>query len=362
MRRKLVAACFALVLALTVIVCSPVSAKETVWKMTSTWPSGITLIDSHKMFVDLVNGMCKGKLRIEFFPGGTLMSAFEVFDATRNNTVQAAGDWCGYWAGKDIVFSLLGACPMGLTQWDQLIWLKYFGGEELFNEAFGKFGMVYLVNVISPAESGLRSNKPIKSLDDMKGKKIRMSGKSQGYVLKELGCSQVILAGSEVYQALQKGTIDAAEFSGPFIDLNMGLAEVTKYWLSPGWHQPGSNGGIMINKQAWDALDADTQKMLKAAADVCCLNSSAQMCYEDIKGTAGFLEKGVEVYNLSDEELAKIERISNRYMEQIAKEDSLSKKVIQSWIDYRKTYAPVRSSKAPFGFGFNPKDYPNLDE
>ncbi|MCD6571298.1 MAG: TRAP transporter substrate-binding protein DctP [Deltaproteobacteria bacterium] len=362
MGKKLFSIWFILVLAFTVLGSSSVFAKETVWKMTSTWSSGITLIDSHKMFADLVNVLCKGKLRIEFFPGGTLMPAFEVFDACRNNTVQAAGDWCGYWAGKDIVFSLLGACPMGLTQWDQLIWVKHFGGDKLFDEAFGKFDMVYLITTFSPSESGLRSNKPIKSLADLKGKKIRMSGKSQGYVLKELGASQVLLAGSEVYQALQKGTIDAAEFSGPYIDFKMGLGEVTKYWLAPGWHQPGSVGGVMINKKAWDALDSDTQEKLKIAAEAVTLKYSAQMCYEDLEGTRELLKKGVQIYKYSEAELDKIEKIANKYLEQVAKEDPLCKKVIESWVEYRKSYAQVRNTKGRFGFGFNPKEYPDLGD
>lgn len=337
-------------------------AKTLRWKMTSTWPPSISLIEADQAFVKAVNHLAKGKLKIKFFNGGTLMPSYEVFDAVANGTVQASGDWPNYWSGKDRAFDALGAYPMGLTPMDYFIWIFEGGGLELFQETYGKFGIYYLVTGITPMECGIRSNKAINSLDDLKGMKIRMSGKTQGALLQDLGAAQIAMSGQEIYQAMQKGTIDGAEFSSPSSDWGMGFGEVSKYWAVPGWHQPASIMGVMINKEAWDSLDPDLQQTLKYAAKVATLEFMAKQYYDVMDSTEKFVEKGVEITKYSQEDLEKVQALVDKHTVETAKNNPMFKKVIASQNEFRKKFAKWRDMEGPFGFGYTPKEFPNLEQ
>jgi TRAP-type mannitol/chloroaromatic compound transport system substrate-binding protein len=337
------------------------NAKVIRWKMTSTWPPSINLIDCDQMFVETVNQMCKDRLEIKFFSGGTLMPSYEVFDAVGKGTVEAAGDWPNYWAGKDTVFDTLGSYPMGLTPFDYLVWYHYGGGKAIFEEAYGKFNMMYIVTGMTTMESGIRSNKPIKTLEDLKGMKIRMSGKTQGKILQDLGAAQVAMAGQEIYQALQKGVVDAAEFSSPSTDWGMGFQEVTKYWAVPGWHQPASTLGVMINKDAWDALDDDLKQMVQYAAYATQIRFISKQYFDTIEYVQKFIDKGIQISHYDPAVLDRIEELTKKHCEESARENPLFKKSMQSQITFRKGLSKWREMEEPFSFGFNPKNYPELD-
>ncbi|MBU2643512.1 TRAP transporter substrate-binding protein DctP [bacterium] len=338
------------------------SARSLNWKMTSTWPPSISLIEADQAFVKAVNHLAKDKLKIKFFTGGSLMPSYEVFDAVSKGTVQAAGDWSNYWAGKNRAFDALGAYPMGLTPMDYFIWIYNGGGLELYQEVYGKFGIYYLVTGITPMECGIRSNKPIKSIDDLKGMKIRMSGQTQGALLQDLGAAQIAMSGQEIYQAMQKGTIDGAEFSSPSSDLGMGFAEVSRYWAVPGWHQPSSVMGVMINQKVWDSLDKDLQETIKYAAKVATLEFMSKQYFDVIDSTNQFVAKGIQINKYPAKDLERIQGLVNAQTEKIAKDNPLFKKVIKSQMDFRKKFAQWRDMEGPFGFGYTPTTWPDLDK
>lgn len=342
---------------------SPAIGKEKVlkWKMTSTWPPSIDLIRADYAFVEAANQLLKGRLQIKFYTGGTLMPSYEVFDAVSKGTVEAAGDWANYWAGKDPVFDTLGSYPMGMTPMDYFVWIYGGEGHKIYEEAYGKFGMMYLVTGVTPMECGLRSNKPIRSLEDIKGKKIRMSGQTQGKLLKDLGAAHIAMSGQEIYQALQKGVIDAAEFCSPSCDWGMGFGEVTKFWAVPGWHQPASVMGVMINKKVWDSLGEDLQKDLRLAAKAACVKFFAEQYYDTIEYTQKFVDKGIQITRYDDAVMDKIQTLVNKHTEATAKNHPLFKKSIKSQMQFKKDFSKWRAMEAPFTFGFNPKAYPNLD-
>ncbi|HDR13915.1 MAG TPA: ABC transporter substrate-binding protein [Desulfobacteraceae bacterium] len=364
MKKNLVFGVFVFILSLAfVLSASPVFAagKTLKWRMTSTWPPSISLIEADYAFVKAVNQICKGRLEIKFFTGGSLMPSFEVFDAVSRGTIEAAGDWPNYWAGKDPVFDTLGSYPMGLTPVDYMIWYYNGGGREVYEEAYGKFGMMYLMTGVTPMECGIRSNKPIKSLEDLKGMKIRMSGKTQGKLLQDLGAAQVAMAGQEIYQALEKGVIDGAEFCSPSADWGMGFGEVTKYWAVPGWHQPASVMGVMINQKVWDSLDKDLQEDIRYAAKAATIEFFCKQYFDTIEYTQKFIDKGIEINRYEDEVLGRILIMTNKHTELTAKESPLFKKSIDSQNKFRKDFARWREMERPFNFGFNPDSYPNLD-
>ncbi|MEN2976840.1 TRAP transporter substrate-binding protein DctP (plasmid) [Tistrella bauzanensis] len=338
------------------------AVAQTTMQMTTTWTSGINLIEGDKKFVEIANKLTGDDLKIQFFEGNTLVPSTQVFDAVQSNTVNASADWPGYWAGKDSAFGLLGSYPMLFTAADYILWTQQWGGFDAFQEAYGKFGMVYLPYAVVSMESGLRAKSPIPTLDDMNGKRIRMSGRAQGEILKRLGAAQTQIAGGEVYQALERGVVDAAEFSGPGVDFGMGLQEVTQYWMTPGWHQPGSMSGVMINKDFWDKLPKDVQEKLKIAADATMTWSLGYFEHDAVAAVRKFKESGTEVVQLPDADVARLQKISNQALVEEACANPLFARIAASQVTFMADYAEWRGMAGEFAMGRNLKTLPDVDK
>lgn len=332
------------------------------WTMTTTWPDSIDLIEVDRHWVNIVNKIAGDELEIEFRAGGTLMPGTEVFDATETGSIEAAGDWPGYWAGRNPAFSPLATTTMLFNGVDYLNWIQQWGGFEIYQEIYGQYDMVYLPYGITNNESGFMGRTPIESLADLDGKRLRLSGRDQGRVLEQLGGSQVNLAGGEIYQAVERGVVDAAEFSTPGVDYNAGFAEVVEHWSVPGWHQSASVFGVMINKDAWDALSEETQEKLRIAADATMAWSLAWSERGSTEGTENFIEAGVTINQLSEEELDRIQEITNEVILRGACEHPDHAKVYHSMISYLEHYATWRDISAPFNMSRTMDNLPSLEE
>lgn len=348
-------------LSLSIALTAPALAQKQSWTMTSTWPSSLELMELDKKWVELANQLTGDELTIEFFEGGSLVPSGEVFSAVESGTVQAGGDWPGYWAGRDPAFSPLGTHTSLFNAIDYVNWIQQWGGKEIFNEVYGKFGMVYLPYGVTNNESGFRTKSPIRNLEDLKGKRLRLSGLEQGKVLERLGGNQVSMAGQELYQALERGVIDGAEFSTPNVDVSAGLHQVTEFWATPGWHQSSSVFGVMISKDAWDKLSPETQKKLEIAADAAMLWSLSYTEKRAIDGYETFEKAGVEINRMDDESLQHIQNLSNEVMVEVACASPLAAKVYVSQVEYLDEYKVWRDASAPFNLGRSPEG-PDLDK
>lgn len=340
--------------ALALTVATPALSEN--WTMTTTWPSSLELIELDKHWVELANKLVDDdKLTIEFFDGGSLVPAGEVFGAVESNTIQAGGDWPGYWAGRDSAFSPLATTASLFNAVDYVNWIQEWGGKDLYNEVYGKFGMVYLPYGVTNNESGFRTvSQPIRTLDDLQGLRLRLSGLEQGKLLEKLGGNQVSMAGGEIYQSLERGVIDGAEFSTPNVDFSGGFQQVTKYWSTPGWHQSSSIFGVMINKGAWDALDDETRERLEIAADATLLWSLAFTEKRATEAYAQFQEAGTEITRLDDAALEQVQKMANETITEVACENPLSAKVYASQLSYLQDYGSWREASAPFNLGRTP--------
>lgn len=218
--------------AMTLTLAAPVAAQES-WTMTTTWPSSLELIEFDRHFVELANQLTGDALTIEFFEGGSLVPAGEVFGAVQSGTVQAGADWPGYWAGRDAAFTPLATTPALFNAVDYVNWIQQWGGREFYDQTYGEYGMVYLPYGVTNNESGFHTNKSMTTLEDLQGMRLRVSGNEQGRILERLGGSQVSMAGGEVYQALERGVIDGGEFSTPNVDYSAGFQQVTTHWSTP---------------------------------------------------------------------------------------------------------------------------------
>lgn len=338
------------------------AAQEVTLRMTSVWPEGINLIESDKHFAELVNTIGRGTLQIDFTPGGVLVPSTQVFSAVQSGGVDMATDWPGYWAGTDSTFSLLGSFPMLFTSPDYILWTNDWGGQALFDEVYGKYGMKYLPIAVFSSESGLRANKPLPTLESLNGARLRMSGRPQGAILEKLGAAQVTLPGSEVYQALERGVVDAAEFSVPSTDLSMGFQEVTSFWQSPGWHQPGSLNGIMFGLDVWNRLTDQQKEILEVAAKANMLWTISHYEKTSTDAVAEFEKAGTEVTTLSDEEMAQLQGLANEVLVKESCENPLYAKVAASQIEYMQDYGHWRGMQGDFAMGRNLVSYPDLEK
>jgi TRAP-type mannitol/chloroaromatic compound transport system substrate-binding protein len=188
-----------------------------------------------------------------------------------------------------------------------------------------------------------------------------MSGRIQGKILKDIGAAQVSLPGGELYQALERGVIDATEYSSPAVDAGIGLHEVTKYWATPPWHQPAVLYGVMINKKAWDGLSEDMRTVLRTAAMANFGRSFSYQNFQDIEATKKILAKGVKITRLNDQEIAKIQELMYKHTLESCKENPLFAKVAYSQFKFMKDLSEWRKIASPFMYGRNPSSLPDLE-
>ena len=317
------------------------------------------LIEQDIYWVNLVHELLGDQIKIEHFAAGELIKQNEVFDAVSNGTVELGGDFPGYWAGKDSAFNLVASFPMWMTAYDYINWIKFGGGQEEYDRVYGNFGIKSLSHGPITVESGPRSNKPIRSLADYKGLKIRMSGKNQGNILKQLGASQVSIASAEVYQGLQKGLLDAAESCTPMLDFGLGYGEMTKFSSHPGWHQPGSMCNLLINKKIWDSMPEHFRSAFRIAAEATITRTLAFEDYTSAQGMYEFLKMGSKEYRLSDADLMKLAELSyGQIYEESAANPSFAQ-MAYSMAEYINYYHPWKQWAFPFGQGW--KDHPLPD-
>lgn len=334
------------------------AAEKVKWRMGSTWTPAINLYHGDKTMIKAVKEMTEGNFDIKWFPHGSLMGAFEYFDACSKGVVEAVGDWSSYWVSKDPAFDFLGSMPYGFTNMDYVVWYYQFGGEQLYNEAYGKFGMRYFNLGATTSESGFRTTAktgPIKTLADYKGKKVRTPARATIWILQQLGGTPVKMPGGEIYLAVERGTLDGAEFSAPGIDWEMGFAEITKYWSVPCWFQPSSQVGMMVNEKAYQKLPKQYKAILRWAARAAAMESLT--FYEADSGRAieKFIEKGTEIVKLDDASLQKLDELAGQYIIMVAKErGGLFAKILKSQMEYLNEYKDWRDMTGKFGYGFHP--------
>ena len=217
------------------------------------------------MYADWVKEMTNGQVEIKVYGGGTLVPALEVFDAVSSGAAEMGSGASYYWAGKNPALQFFTCVPFGFNAQQMNSWLYAGGGMELWQEYYAKYNLVPFAGGNTGVQMAGWFNKEINTIDDFKGLKMRIPGLG-GKVIEEVGGTPVLSAGSEIYTNLERGVIDATEWIGPYHDYLMGFHDIAKYYYSPGWHEPGANLEIIINKRLYDNLPKHIQTVLDAAA------------------------------------------------------------------------------------------------
>jgi len=245
-----------------------------------------------------------------------------------------------YWKGKLACADFFTVVPMGLTAEEMNSWFYFGGGLELWEEAYKPFGLIPNPAGNSGTQMGGWFNREINSLADMKGLKIRMPGLG-AEVYSKIGAVPINLPGTELYQAMQTGVIDAVEFVGPYNDLALGFHRVAKYYYSPGWQEPGSAIECMINEKAFNSLPQDLQSIVRNAMKVANLSMLAEYTARNQQALVTLVEKhGVQLRQFPDDLLRELKRYSAEVVETAAARDPMAQRVWASQKAFRDQVAP----------------------
>jgi TRAP-type mannitol/chloroaromatic compound transport system substrate-binding protein len=236
------------------------------WRLASSFPKSLdTIYGAAEVFSNRVKAMSGGKFEVSVHAAGELMPAFGVVDGVQQGTVEMAHTAPYYFFGKDPTFALGCAIPFGLNSRQMTAWMVEGNGMKLMREFYAKYNIVNFIGGNTGAQMGGWYRKEIKSVADIKGLKVRIGGFG-GKVLEKIGGVPQNIPGGEIYQSLEKGTIDAAEWVGPYDDQKLGFNKVAPFYYHPGWWEGGPQLDFYINSKAFEGLSADNKAIVEAAA------------------------------------------------------------------------------------------------
>lgn len=311
------------------------------WKLVTTWPKNFPgLGAAPENFAKAVNEMSAGRLKVKVYGANELVPAMEVFDAVARGASQMGHGAAYYWKGKSPATQFFTAVPFGLTAQEMNGWLHYGGGLELWRELYANFNLVPFAGGSTGVQMAGWFNKEINSVEDLKGLKMRIPGLA-GEVLQRLGGVPVTLPGGELFTSLQRGSIDATEWVGPYNDLTFGLHKAAKYYYYPGWHEPGAMLEFIINKEEWSKLPADLQAIVTYAARAVNQDMLDEYTARNNAALKELVEKhGVKVLRLPDDVLDALKRASTEVISETVANDEMAKKVYDSFNAFTKDVIP----------------------
>ncbi len=308
------------------------------WRLTSTYPSSLLQIGTMgKRIVTEIGKVTGGSVTVKLHEPGVLAPPFETFDAVKYGAVEAGWSTPGYWAGKEPALQLFAAVPFGPSAPEYIGWHDFGGGKALFEDIYHKHNIHSIICGMTPPEASGWFKKEIKSIEDFKGLKIRFFGLG-GKVLEEVGAAPQLIAGGEIYQALELGTIDATEYAMPAVDYKMGFYEVAKHYYFPGWHQQSTFFELMINLDSWNALSNTQRHQIDTA---CAANVRYGISEGEALQADAIIKleaKGVQIHKWSPEILATLKQAWGKVAAEMAANDPEFARVWQSLQSFREKY------------------------
>ncbi|NEP45171.1 MAG: TRAP transporter substrate-binding protein, partial [Okeania sp. SIO2H7] len=323
------------------------------------WPKSLdTLFGGAQTVCDRVSEMTGGGFTITPYAAGEIVPGLQVMDAVESGTVECGHSASYYYIGKNPALAFGTSVPFGLTAQQQNAWLYHGGGLEAMNEIYADFNMISFPAGNTGAQMGGWFKRAIETVADLKGLKMRIPGLG-GQVMAKLGVNVQVLPGGEVYLALERGAIDAAEWAGPYDDEKLGLYKAAQYYYYPGWWEPGPTLFAQVNLNAWDRLPSEYREIFKTAAYEANLNMLAKYDALNAEALARLIAKGTEVRPYSLEILQAAQKAAFEIYEENASQDAGFKEVYQQWKDFRRlvfNWNEVNEySFAKFAFGSTPR-------
>lgn len=322
-----------------------IKAAETFsWKMTTTWPPQLPFYQvgpgSAEGMAKNIEEMSNGRLKIKVYAAGELVPWNGGFDAVQAGTVEMNHGVAYYWSGKRFAAQYFGTVPFGMSYQGQNAWYYHGGGIELWNEVYEPFNLVAMPCGNTGVQMGGWFRKEMNTLEDFKGLKMRIPGLA-GKVYTEIGVNVKLLGGGEIFPALERGVIDAAEWVGPYQDRRLGLHKAAKYYYTSDWHEPSTTSELIINKSAYNKLPKDLQAIVQAAARDANITSHTWAEANNADALDDLVTNhGVETRQFPKDVIDALRGITADVLESKAKEDAMTRKVHDSFMAFKKKHDP----------------------
>ncbi len=306
------------------------------WRMATSWPGSLdTIYGGATTVCERVSVMTDGRFEIKPFEAGEIVPGLQVLDAVQSGTVQCGHTASYYYIGKNSALGFATSVPFGLTAQQQNAWLYHGGGLQAIQDIYADFGVINFPAGNTGAQMGGWFKRQIQSLADLKGLKMRIPGLG-GKVMTRLGVNVQVLPGSDIFLALDRGTIDAAEWVGPYDDEKLGLQKTAPYYYYPGWWEPGPTLDVLVNRSEWDKLPAEYQEIFKTAAYEANINMLAKYDALNREAIGRLTDSGTKLTRYSDDILKAAQESAFDLYEENAGKNADFKKVYGQWKTFRE--------------------------
>ena len=326
------------------------------WRLTSSFPRGLdTIYGAADIFAERLSQLTEGRFTVRSYPAGEIVPGLQVLDAVQMGTVQMGHSASYYFKGKNPALAFDCSVPFGLTARQQNAWLYRGGGLELMRKLLADFNVISFPGGNTGIQMGGWFRREINSAADLGGLKMRIPGLG-GEVMARLGATVQVLAGGDIFPALERGAIDATEWVGPYDDEKLGFFKIAKYYYYPGWWEPGPSLSFYVNQDAWAKLPKEYQYAVEVAAAEA--NERMLTNYDALNPPAleRLLNQGVEMRPFADDIMAAARRESFALYEEQAAADAGYREVYQAWQKFRtdayRWFATAEASYAAFNFTF----------
>ena len=321
------------------------------WRLPLSFQTTMPVLGDNPVYVtESLRAASGGAVDIRIFEPGEVVPAFGITEAVRDGKIEAGYTWLGYDQGRIPASALLGAVPFGMEPWEYAAWWFDAGGREVSRALYARHNTHLLFCGMTGPETAGWFREPVTSLADVQGLKIRFAGIG-GKVIEQAGASVTMLPGAEIFQALEKGAIDATEYALPIVDQALGFNRVATFNYYPGWHQPSTASHMVINRDVWDATAPGDQVLIETACTAGVLRNLSRS--EALQGAviAGFPGVGVSAEVLPGDLLRELQRITALVLEEEARKDPDFAAILASQNAFRADYAHWKS------LGYLPRDF-----
>jgi TRAP-type mannitol/chloroaromatic compound transport system substrate-binding protein len=317
------------------------------WRLTSGFPKSLdTLYGAGETFCRYVSEITDGRFQIQPFAAGEIVGTFQAADAVQNGTVEAAHTASYYYVGKDPAFALSCDIPFGLNARQKNAWMYHGGGMDLCNEFFAKHNIYALPAGNTGTQMGGWFRKEIKTPADIQGLKIRIAGIA-GQVMQKLGAVPQQLAGGDIYPALERGTIDAAEWVGPYDDEKLGFNKVAPFYYYPGWWEGGPLFHVFLNKAKWEELPKTYKSVIQSAAAHANVDAQAKYDARNPAALRRLVGAGAQLRPYSQEVMEAAFKAANEIYDDLSSKNP----------DWKKMYDSLRAFRGEQYLWFQVAEY-----
>ncbi len=311
------------------------SNPEVRWRITSSFPKSLdTIYGASEVLAKLVSEATDGKFQIQVFAAGEIVPGLSAADAVQNGTVECCHTASYYYVGKDPTFAFATAIPFGMNSRQENAWFYHGGGQELLNEFYKKYNIYSLPGGNTGTQMGGWFRKEIKTVADLNGLKMRIGGLA-GRVLQKLGSVPQQIAGGDIYPALEKGTIDAAEWVGPYDDEKLGFNKVAPFYYYPGWWEGGAALQFFINTAKWAELPKPYQAAFTSAAGYANVDMQAKYDARNPGAIKRLVQSGAQLRPFPQDVMDASQKASLELYAEIAKDNAEFKKILDPYMVFR---------------------------